>query len=71
MSVPHNADPVLCLCCGARYSFDADCPRVETLPHSIELATAVARYLSGSGCHHPRALDVRDALIALDAQGRT
>jgi len=61
---------VLCLCCGARYGLDEDCPRLDQLPHSAELAVRVARYLSESGCHHPRALDVRDALIALDAQGR-
>jgi hypothetical protein len=61
---------VLCLCCGARYDESSDCPRLEKMPHSAELAARVARYLVGSGCHHPRALDVRDALIALDAQGR-
>lgn len=60
-------DLALCLCCGARYGPDDDCPNLDRLPHSAERAADVARYLLDRGCEHARPLDVRLALYALDA----
>lgn len=84
MAVPRDDDPVfdevvemneptkiVCLCCAAEYPVEGDCPNTETLPHSVELAIKVASYLRERGCEHPRPLDVRSALAALDAEGRT
>lgn len=69
MSAPATTR-VVCLCCGARYDEDQDCPRFDARTHTYSRAAKVARFLRDSGCSQPRPLDVRDALAALDAQGR-
>ena len=58
---------VLCLCCATTYDAGGDCPRVDELPHSPDLAVEVVRYLQQRGCEYPRPLDVRYALGALAA----
>lgn len=62
---------VVCLCCASEYTIEAEqCPRFEQVPHSLERALEVARYLGQRGCEHPRPLDVRHALAALEALNR-
>jgi hypothetical protein len=61
----------LCLCCGSEFNgYAEDCPNVQQKPHSATLARDVANYLVAHGCEHPRPLDVRMAVQALDAKGR-
>lgn len=67
----HELTKIVCLCCAAEYPEEGECPNMETLPHSVELAAKVVMYLRDHGCEFPRPLDVREALAALDAQGRT
>lgn len=60
----------VCLCCGSEYGPDDDCPNVDDGEHDVEHATSVARYLRDRGCEHPRPLDVKTAIAALDAMSR-
>jgi hypothetical protein len=61
---------VLCLCCGSYYGPVEDCPNWALETHSAAQAARVARYLLERGCEHPRPLDVRTAVAALEAFAR-
>jgi hypothetical protein len=60
---------VVCLCCAREYDADGECTNVD-VEHGVERATEVARYLRDRGCEHPRPLDVKTAIAALDAMSR-
>lgn len=59
---------VTCLCCGASYDVDGDCPNVDTAPHSLELATKVAAELLEYGVTtNPSTRQIRRALEVIGA----
>lgn len=64
-----TAPTVLCLCCGTHYDSAGNCPNLHRLPHSVELAAAVARYLLVMRIDEPTMADIQAARAALQPAG--
>lgn len=64
-----NDARVLCLCCGALYEFESDCPFVDEWHHSLERALEVTLWLRANEIEQPtsREILVANALVDLHA----
>ena len=59
MSLLNVGPLILCLCCGTTYAPEGDCPFLETVEHSPELAQHIVAVLMERGVNDPTGDDVR------------
>lgn len=59
---------VTCMCCGARYNDNRDCPNLEKTPHSTKLAVDIAQALLRQQIYDPTPEQIRVERVKLKAR---